>query len=47
MSDKAKAELDKAMKELLEAQRVCAWCNKKFETATELAKHIMAAHPDR
>ena len=37
--------LENAKENLLLAQRECAWCHLDFNTADELAQHIIDNHP--
>lgn len=44
MSKQALDKLDKARKELLEAQRRCAWCAQEFKSVNDLVEHILVTH---
>lgn len=43
MSQKAYDALEQARKEIMESQRVCAWCGSKFKTRNGLVRHILTA----
>lgn len=38
-------EVNKARDEALQSQRVCAWCDARFDTYQHLTDHIVHAHP--
>lgn len=45
MSQKALEALEAERRKILEAQRQCNFCQKRFETAENLARHIAEKHP--
>jgi hypothetical protein len=47
MSEQALRELQEARARALLSQRTCSWCQQKFETAYQLADHIMEEHEVR
>jgi hypothetical protein len=40
MSAEALNELEQARQQVLETQRICAWCNDEFSTIEELIDHL-------
>lgn len=45
MSQEAYEAVERAHREVILAERVCSWCDKRCESADHLYIHILMRHP--